>query len=299
MKVLVTGSHGLVGSQLVQSLSSNGHQVVRLVRANPSEDQIVWDPRHGQIDKERLEGFDAVVHLAGENIASGRWTSAKKSSIRASRVEGTKLLCKALSYLSRPPKVLVCASAIGYYGDRGREVLTETSPAGSGFLAELCQEWESATEAAKQKNIRVVLLRIGVVLSRKGGALMKMLPPFKMGAGGKLGSGKQYMSWISLDDLIGSINHVLAHNELSGPVNAVAPNPVTNIQFTAALGASLRKPTIFAVPRFAAQMLLGEMADELLLSGSFVKPDKLQASGYTFKDPELAPMLQHLFESAP
>lgn len=298
MKVLVTGSHGLVGSQLVPFLLSQGHEVVRLSRSRASSDDLLWDPERGQIEAGSLEGFDAVVHLAGDNVASGRWSVEKKARIKESRVKGTRLLSLALSSLAKPPKVFIAASAIGYYGSRGDETLTEKSTSGAGFLAEVCREWEAVTQAAEQKGIRVVHFRIGVVISPKGGALTKMLPPFQLGAGGRLGSGKQYMSWIALDDVIGAIQHVLVHDELTGPVNAVAPNPVTNAEFTAELGASLHRPTIFPVPELAMNLLLGEMANELLLSSARVLPEKLLASGYKFRYTELGPLLTQLLSAA-
>lgn len=298
MRILVTGATGLVGSQLVETLKSQGHHVLRLVRNQPQGGDVFWNPNKREIDKEKLEGLDAVVHLAGENIASGRWTQEKKERIRASRVEGTKFLCETLSALKAPPEVLVSASAIGYYGDRCDELLTEQSSSGNGFLAEVCREWEAATGAAKAGGIRVVNVRIGVVLSTRGGALQKMLPPFKMGGGGKLGSGKQYMSWIALDDLIGVIQHAMNSKELSGPINAVAPDAVTNEEFTSALGSALHRPTIFPVPGFAVHLLLGEMADELLLSSARVKPEKVLASGYSFKHPQLQPTLEEIISAA-
>jgi hypothetical protein len=288
----------MVGSQLISSLTSQGHQVVRLARSRASTDEILWDPDRGQIDCSSLEGFDGVVHLAGDNIASGRWTQEKKKRIRESRIKGTKLLSETLASLAKPPKVLISGSAIGYYGDRGDELLTEESAPGAGFLAEVCREWEAATEAAQNKGIRVAELRTGVVISPKGGALAKMLLPFQMGAGGRLGSGKQYMSWVALDDLVGIIEHLLLHEELKGPVNAVAPNPVTNIEFTAALGAALHRPTIFPVPAVAINLLLGEMANELLLASARVQAKKLLASGYVFRYPDVAPFLKQLFSAA-
>jgi len=298
MRVLVTGATGLVGSQLVKTLKSQGHEVLRLVRGGAESGDVAWNPSKREIDKSKLEGLDAVVHLAGENIASGRWTAEKKEKIRNSRVEGTKFLSETLASLDAPPDVLVSASAIGYYGDRCDEVLTEKSSSGQGFLAEVCREWESATAAAMTKGIRVVNVRIGVVLSTKGGALQKMLPPFKMGGGGKLGSGKQYMSWIALDDLIGVIQHAITNSELTGPVNAVAPDAVTNEEFTSALGSALHRPTIFPVPGFAVHLLLGEMADELLLSSARVTPEKVLASGYAFKHPHLQPTLVEILNAA-
>lgn len=298
MNLLVTGSHGLVGSHLIPFLTSQGHQVVRLVRGLAEQGEIVWDPSSGKIDTAKLEGFDAVVHLAGDNIASARWNKAKKEEIRASRVQGTKLLSEALADLRHPPKVFVSASAIGYYGDRGDEVLNEGAAPGSGFLPEVCREWEAATAAAVRKGIRVATLRIGVVLSPKGGALKKMLPPFQMGAGGRLGSGRQWMSWISMEDLVEAIYHILMHKDLAGPINLVAPHAVTNSQFTADLGAALSRPTIFPVPGFAAHLLLGEMADELLLASARVKPGKLLESGYAFRHPDLGPMLRQILAAA-
>jgi uncharacterized protein (TIGR01777 family) len=231
MKILVTGARGLVGSFLVPYLQNQGHKVTRLVRNSAQSGDISWDPESKKIDKLKLEGFDGVIHLAGDNIASGRWTEAKKAEIKRSRVEGTRFLCETLASLERPPSVLISASAIGYYGDRCNEILTESSTPGDNFLADVCQEWELATSPAESKGIRVAKLRIGVVLSPKGGALNKMLPPFKMGAGGRIGSGKQYISWIALEDLAGIADFVLRTNAIKGPVNAVAPNAVTNCKF--------------------------------------------------------------------
>lgn len=298
MKILVSGSHGLVGTQLVSALNAQGHSVARLARLGMDPNDIFWNPESGEIDRRRLEKFDAVVHLAGDNIASGYWTAEKKIRIRESRLKGTSLLSEALASLEAPPAVLISASAIGFYGDRGDELLTEESPPGGGFLAEVCKRWEASTEAAQHSGIRVATLRIGVVLSPKGGALTKMLPPFQLGAGGRLGSGKQYMSWIALDDLIGAISHTLRNESLSGPVNAVAPNPVTNAQFTSALGLSLQRPTLFPVPKFAMNLLLGEMANELLLSSARVIPQKLLDSGYVFQHPDIEPLLKELLTAA-
>ena len=252
-----------------------------------------WDPARGSIDAGKLEGVEGVVHLAGEAI-SERWTAEKKARIRDSRVKGTRLLCDTLAQLPTPPKVLVCASAIGYYGDRGAEVLTEESASGVGFLAEVCRAWEGATEPARQKGIRVVNLRFGVVLSTAGGALAKMLPPFRMGMGGILGSGKQYISWITLDDAIGAIRHALLTEPLQGPANAVAPQPVTNEEFTKTLGKVLGRPTLVPLPAFAARLMFGEMANELLLASARVQPAKLRATEYTFRYPDLEAGLRHL-----
>jgi uncharacterized protein len=297
MNILVTGASGLIGSALVSSLTAAGHDVTRLVRSQPKpgEKAARWDPIAGSVDVSGLQGVEAVVHLAGENIAE-RWTAAKKVQIRDSRVRGTQVLCEALNGLAPPPKVLVSASAIGYYGNRDAEVLTEDSPAGAGFLAEVCQAWEAATEPARQRGIRVVRLRFGVVLSAAGGALAKMLPPFRLGLGGVLGSGRQYMSWIALDDAVAAIQHAIVTDGLQGPVNAVAPHAVTNQEFTKTLGKVLGRPTVLPMPAFAARLMFGEMADELLLASARVQPAKLQASGYSFRYPELEGALRHLLE---
>ena len=297
MRILVSGSSGLVGTALIPVLTGAGHEVLRLIRAksgSPSRELLAWDPESGSIDAAGLEGLDTAVHLAGEPIASGRWTAAKKARIRDSRVKGTRLLCEALARCAKPPAVFVCASAIGFYGDRGDETLTETSPSGSGFLAEVCREWESATDPAAKRSIRVVNTRFGVILSPNGGALAKMLTPFKMGVGGVVGSGKQYMSCISIDDCVAAIVHALSMNSLSGPVNVVGPAPVTNREFTRALGRVLGRPTIFPMPASAARLFFGEMADELLLSSSRVVPQKLLDSGFPFADRDVEAALRHV-----
>ncbi len=296
MKILVSGSTGLVGSALVPFLTTGGHDVVRLVRSVPSagSGDVAWSVSQGTIDTAGLAGVDAVVHLAGENIAAGRWTAKQKARIRDSRVEGTRLLCETLAAMDDPPKTLVCASAIGFYGDRGDQVLDEDSDPGTSFLCDVCREWEAACEPARQRGIRVVNLRIGVILTPAGGALAKMLLPFKMGVGGIVGNGRQFWSWISLDDVVGAIHHALTTESLSGPVNGVAPNPVTNREFTKTLGSVLRRPTIFPMPAFAARLALGEMADELLLSSTRVVPKKLQQSGYEFRHADLTAALKHV-----
>ncbi len=297
MRVAVSGSTGLVGSEVVDSLSTEGHEVVRLVRraSAPGERAVRWDPEKGEVDAAGLEGLDAVVHLAGENVGSGRWTAARKAAIRDSRVKGTRLLCEALAGLSRPPKTLVCASAIGIYGDRGENALTEESPAAAGFLPGVCREWEAAAAPAAEKGIRVVHLRIGMVLSPKGGALSRMLPLFRAGLGGVIGGGRQYVSWVALDDLPLIILHALQCGDLSGPVNAVAPRPVTNREFTEALGRALSRPTPLPVPAFALRLAVGnEMADALLLASSRVVPRRLEETGYRFRFPELSAALHHL-----
>lgn len=294
MKILVSGSTGLIGSELVSSLSHQGDQVARLVRRTPASGEIQWDMAAGTIEANKLEGFDAVVHLAGDPIAAGRWTPEKKARIRDSRVVGTRLLAESLARLIKPPKVFACASAIGYYGDRGNELLREESPPGRGFLAATCQEWEAASEPAAQRGIRVVHLRFGIVMSPKGGALSMMLLPFRMGLGGKLGSGRQTMSWVSIEDAVGAIHHALTTEILRGPVNGVAPNPVTNLEFTRILGKVLRRPTIFPVPGFAARLAFGEMADEALLASARVDPARLKETGYRFRHPDLETALRDL-----
>lgn len=284
----MTGSSGLVGSALVSSLVKAGHDVVRLNRPEH------WDPANRTVNMSAFTGANAIVHLAGENIASGRWTASRKQRIRDSRTIGTKLIAETISRIDPPPDVLVSASAIGYYGDRGDELLREESPAGLGFLADVCRQWEAATDAATRKGIRVAHLRTGLVLSPKGGAMGKMLLPFKLGVGGKIGSGRQYWSWISLDDICGVIVHCIQASGLHGPVNTVSPSPVTNIEFTKTLGRVLARPTVFPLPAFAARLALGEMADALLLSSARVEPAKLIASRFVFKHRELEPTLRYL-----
>lgn len=294
MNILITGAGGLIGSALVPFLTTGGHKVRRLVRgrANFNNDEYFWDPYAGSINKACLEGIDAVVHLSGENIA-GRWSDEKKKKLRDSRIMSTRLLSQTLAELPKPPKVLVCASAMGYYGDRGEEILTEDSAAGQSFLADVVQDWEQGTEAAAKKGIRVVNLRNSIVLSAKGGALKKMLLPFRMGVGGVFGSGNQYWSWIGIDDVVGVIYHSIRTETLSGPVNVASPNPVTNREFTKTVGRVLKRPTIFPMPAAAARLALGEMADELLLSSIRLEPKKLKASGYSFRFPELEEALRH------
>lgn len=295
MKILVTGSTGLVGAAVVPFLTTGGHQVLRLVRgAVRGDDEIAWNPATGEIDAAKLEGLDAVVHLAGENIATGRWNDAKKAAIRDSRVNGTRVLCETLAKLTNKPRVLVGASAIGFYGERGDAVMTESSPPGLNFLCNVCRDWEAATEPAKQAGIRVVNLRIGVVLTPRGGALAKMLMPFKLCVGGIVGSGRQYWSWIALDDVVGAIHHAITHDELSGPVNAVAPETLTNAEFTKILGRVLHRPTIAPLPEFVVKLLLGEMGEELLLASTRVVPARLEETGYQFRCPTLEGALRHL-----
>lgn len=296
MRVVVSGSTGLVGSALAPELAAAGHEVVRLVRRSPSpgEKAVRWDPDRGEIDAAGLDGADAVVHLAGASIGAARWTPAGKALLRDSRVNGTRLLCGTLGALPRPPKVLVSASALGFYGDRGEEPLTEDCLPGRGFLADVCRAWEAATEPAERAGIRVVILRIGVVLASVGGALPAMLPPFRMGFGGALGSGRQYMSWVALDDVCGIVLHALGDPRLRGPVNAVAPAAATNRVFTATLAKVLSRPAIVTVPAFALRLLVGEMADALLLSSARAVPKRLLETGYAFRSPELEPTLRRL-----
>jgi uncharacterized protein (TIGR01777 family) len=295
LHVVVSGSTGLVGSALVPFLTTGGHTVTRLVRSQlqHGNDEIRWDPIAGNIDTAGVEGVDAVVHLAGENIAAGRWTAATKARIEESRVRGTRLLCEALAHLRQPPKVLVCASAIGYYGDRGAATVDEDSTGGTGFLADVCRAWEAATAPASDAGIRVVHLRCGVVLTAAGGALAKLLRPFQFGVGGRLGNGRQYMSWIGIDDVLGVVLHSIRTGALRGAVNAVAPQPVTNLEFTKALGRVLSRPTLFPVPAAAARLAFGEMADEMLLASTRVVPARLQATQYAFRHPDLDGVLRH------
>ncbi|MGI8836856.1 MAG: TIGR01777 family oxidoreductase [Pyrinomonadaceae bacterium] len=295
MKILISGSHGLVGTALIQTLAPEGHDIFRLVRHAPnSETEIEWSPDRYSIALARLEGFDAVVHLAGESIAEGRWTDEKKKRIRESRVRGTQLLGDAVANLANPPKTFISASAIGYYGDRGDEILREESAPGDDFLAGVCVEWEKATALASERGIRVVNCRFGIILDADGGALKKMLPPFRMGVGGKIGSGKQWMSWIALDDVVGGIEFTLANDSIRGPVNFVAHSHVTNAQFTKTLGKVLSRPTLFPIPVFGVRLLFGEMADALLLSSQRVQPVRLSEAGYEFAYADLGAALSHI-----
>jgi uncharacterized protein (TIGR01777 family) len=295
LRIAVTGSRGLVGSALVPLLTTGGHRVLRLVRGAAAEpDAVRWDPASGVQDLTRLDGVDALVHLAGENIAARRWTDAHKAAVRQSRVEGTRRLCEALAALPHPPKVLGTASATGFYGNRGEDVLTEESPSGTGFLAEVCREWEAATQPAERAGIRVVHLRFGMVLSPRGGALGKMLLPFRLGIGGPSGSGRQYVSWVAIDDAIGVVLHALVREDLRGPINVVSPAPVSNAAFARTLGRVLRRPALLPLPALAARLAFGEMADALLLASARVLPAKLQASGYRFRLPELEGAMRHL-----
>ncbi len=297
MNILVSGSHGLIGTALVPALLARGHRIAHLVRTpGPSApDQVAWDPAAGQIDARAIEGIDAAIHLAGESLAAGRWTAARKARIRDSRVQGTRLLASALARLTRKPETLICASATGYYGDRGDEILVEESAPGAGFLAGVCREWEAAAEPARAAGIRVAHLRSGVVLSPTGGALARLVPVFRLGLGGRLGNGRQFMPWIALDDEIEAIVHVLTRGDLRGPVNLVSPIPVTNREFTAALGRVLRRPTLFPVPEGILRLALGEVAGELFASQR-VHPARLLGTGYAFRHPELEGALRRFIE---
>ena len=295
MRILICGSTGLVGSALVAHLQEKGDEVLRLVRDRNAlgPNDIFWDPAAGQLEADKLEGVDAVVNLAGENVATGRWTTAKKARIRDSRVKGAQLLSKALVGLRRKPQALIAASAIGFYGDRGDDLLDEHSAPGEGFLPDVCREWEAASQAAQAAQaaeaggIRVALLRIGVVLSTRGGALAKLLTPFKLGLGGRIGHGRQYMSWITLTDLVRVIDFALNTESLRGPVNAVAPQPVTNADFAKELGRALSRPALAPLPAFVARALFGEMGETLLLAGAHVLPAKLKQAGFSFEHPDL------------
>lgn len=298
MKVLVSGATGLIGSTLVSAWRTQAHRVWTLVR-DPSRagpNVILWAPPDRGPDPAAIEGLDAVVHLAGASIADGRWTEARKAELRASRIGTTRLLADTLARLKNPPKTWICASAIGYYGDRGDTPLTETSARGSGFIADLCAEWEAAAEPARRQGIRVAHLRTGIVLSRQGGALPPLARPFFCGLGGPLGSGRQVMSWITLEDVCGAIRHVLISPKLQGPINLTAPQPVTNAEFSRTLAHVLHRPAFMRVPAPAIQMMWGrEKADALLLSGAYVQPAVLESSGYRFLFPDLRGALRHLF----
>ena len=297
-RILVSGASGPIGTALLASfapgLERQDTQIVRLVRGLAhNAGQVSWDPL-APLSPAAVSGFDAVIHLAGESVV-GRWTGEKKKAIRESRVLGTRNLAAALAQSEAKPRVLVCASAVGFYGDRGDEVLSEESPAGQGFLPEVCREWEDASRIAAEAGIRTVNMRIGLVLSAKGGALAKMLMPFKLGLGGRIGSGRQWMSWIHVDDIVGGIQHAMRTESLAGPVNLVTPNAVRNAEFTKVLASVLRRPAFFPVPEFALRLAFGKMAaEELLLASQRVEPGKLRASGYTFRFRELRAALENL-----
>jgi uncharacterized protein (TIGR01777 family) len=294
MRILISGSTGLIGSAFIRGASAAKHTCIPLVRKRGVVSSVYWDPESGVIDSPALEGIDVVVHLAGESIAARRWTVAQKARILSSRVKGTELLASAIARMNPRPRLMISASAIGYYGDCGDTRLTESSPSGSDFLAQVCLEWERATAAAAAAGIRVVLLRTGIVLAKEGGALAKMVTPFKLGVGGRIGSGKQYMSWIDLEDEVQVIFHCMENESLQGPVNGTGPFPVTNAEFTKTLGRALSRPAMLPLPAVAARIMFGEMADALLLSSQRVEPTKLLASGYTFRHTNLEETLRRI-----
>jgi uncharacterized protein (TIGR01777 family) len=295
LTVAISGASGLVGEALGALLTTGGHRVVPLVRAPSSNPKaVLWDPVAGVLEPESLDGVDAVVHLAGENIGSGRWTRAKRERIRSSRIEGTRALVDSLRSLERPPKSFLSASAVGFYGDRGSELLDESGSLGGGFLADVCQGWEEEANRAADLGSRVGLLRLGVVTTPRGGFLPRMLPPFRAGLGGVVGSGEQYVSWVSLDDAISAILHLLMDDRLEGPINICAPEPVTNRELTRLLGEILRRPTIAPMPAPAARMAFGQMGEETVLASTRVKPARLLESGYRFRHPGLDTALRHL-----
>ena len=293
MKILVAGSSGLIGTALCSRLGSEGHEVVRLVRQQPGRGELRWVPEAGELEQEALEGMEAVVHLGGRSIVAGRWTATVKAQLRQSRVQTTQLLATRLAGLAAPPRVLVCASAVGIYGHRRDEELDEESDTGEGFLAELGRAWEGASAVASEAGIRVVQARLGIVLSRRGGALAKMLLPFRLGVGGKIGSGRQYVSWISLEDAVAALIYVVENDALRGPVNLTAPQPVTNAELTRTLGRVLRRPTLLPLPAFAAKLVLGELAEEGLLASQRARPKRLLEAGFEFAYPELEGALRH------
>ncbi len=304
MRVLVSGSTGFLGTAAVDTLEKGGHTVARLVRpetkkskqTSVTEKTVMWDPVAGTFDAAAAEGSDVLVHLAGASIAGGRWDASRKRLLRTSRIDATRHLMAALSKLQRPPRVIVAASAIGFYGDRGDETLTEASAPGNDFLATLCREWEAETARGAEFGARVVIPRFGIILAAHGGALPQMALPFKFGAGGRIGSGRQWMSWLTLAEAMGIIQFAIANSELSGPVNAVTPNPAQNSEFTRALAKAMHRPAVFPAPAFALRLALGEMADALLLSSQRVLPSRLEQSGYRFAKPDLAGALGEIFQ---
>lgn len=301
MKIIVAGSSGLIGSALIDSLRPDGHTISRLVRsgsvaiADVMSKMIRWEPPTGSIDLAAMEGADAVVSVAGASVAGGRWTKERKQILRRSRVDATHHLVSSMAQLKTKPRVFVSASAIGYYGNRGDEVLTETSTPGNDFLAQLCRDWEAEAAKAEHEGIRTVMLRFGIVLAAHGGALQQMLRPFRLGVGGRLGNGRQWMSWVMLDDVVGIIRYALTKDSPRGPVNTVAPNPVTNAEFTSVLAEVLHRPALFPAPRLALKLALGEMTDALLASQR-VMPERLTELGYTFRHPQLKQALPSILD---
>ncbi len=297
MRILVTGLTGLIGKRLSELLVRRGDEVEGLTRAKARPELALsqWDPTATTLDPDTVAGFDAVVHLAGDNIGQGRWTRAKKARIKQSRVHGTRILSEALARTREQPRVYLAASAVGYYGSRGNEAISEESGPGSGFLSDVVVEWEQATSAARDAGVRVICARSGPVISTRGGMLAKMLPPFKLGLGGVVGRGDQYISWIALDDLVEAFTHLISMDHpVDGPVNVVAPNPVTNREFTRLLGSVLKRPTPVPLPAGVARLVLGEAADELLLVSQRVSADRLDHTGFEFRFPHLRPALEHI-----
>lgn len=293
MNIVIAGASGAIGSALVPELRGVGHTVQRLVRrTEQSPDEIAWDPEAGEIDVGRLEGVDALINLSGENVGAGRWTAARRERILRSRVDATRTLVVALAKLKRKPAVFLSASAVGFYGDRGDEVLTETSRIGQGFLPEVCLAWETHAEGAVRSGVRTVLMRFGVVLMRRGGALAKMLPLFRLGLGGRLGSGQQWMSWIGIDDLIGAVQQALRDTRCTGAINFVAPGAVTNVEFTQTLGRVLRRPAVLPGPAWVLRAVFGRMADEALLASARAAPKRLGEVGYNFRHPTVESALR-------
>ena len=300
LNILVSGASGLIGSVLIPFLTTGGHRVMQLVRRRPDKpkDEIYWDPAARKLNLDDADKIDAVIHLSGENIGEGRWSSEKKRRIIDSRVNTTRLIAETIAGMKTPPKVFLCASAIGYYGDRGDTLLDESDGPGREFISDVCNQWEASTHAAVQAGIRTVCLRIGIVLSPQGGALGKLLPPFRMGIGGKIGSGRQYMSWISIDDAIGAIHHAMCDERIAGPVNLVSPNPATNLEFTRTLANVLSRPAFFTVPETAIETVFGEMGRETILSSTRVRPSALETTGYPYRHPDLETALRHLLGKA-
>jgi len=305
MRILISGSTGFLGSALVKALQGQGHQIARLVRPGTRQgstdgtgrQDIAWDPVTGQFGAAAAEGAEALVHFAGASIADGRWNASRKELLRTSRIDATRHLIGALAKLQRPPRVIVAASAIGYYGSRGDEILTEASAPGSDLLAGLCCDWEAETARGAEFGARVVSLRFGIILAAHGGALAKMAMPFKLGAGGRLGDGRQWMSWVTLPEVVSIVQFALATSELAGPVNVVSPNPVRNSEFTTVLARTLHRPALFPAPAFALRLALGEMADALLLASQRVIPSQLTDSGYRFQQPLLADAMAEVFRN--
>jgi uncharacterized protein (TIGR01777 family) len=295
MKIAITGSSGLIGKKLTEYFRQNGHFVVGLVR-DRSQQGIYWNPQSGLTDAEKLNGYDAIIHLAGENLAAGRWTQKRKQQILDSRVAGTALISKTIMGLQHPPRVFISSSAVGYYGDTGSVIIDESAPNGSGFLAAVCRDWENAVNLPADSGVRTVTIRLGMVVAAEGGAMGKLLPVFRAGLGGKNGAGRQYMSWISIDDVVAAIQFLLEKDSARGVFNLVAPNPVTNQEFMKTLAAVLHRPAIFPVPGLMLKLIFGEMATETILSGSNVQPAALLREGYQFKHPDLQPALKDLLK---